>query len=341
MLEILEELCALGGVSGNEDSVRTYILKKLFGRADCSVDALGNVIVFKEGRQRPRRKLMLGAHMDEVGLIVNAVTPDGYLKFTTVGGLDPRVLLGRGVLVGSERLPGVVGAKPIHLLRGEERSRSPQVEEMYIDIGAADEEEAKSHVSIGSYAVFDSDFVRFGDGFIKSKALDDRFGCALMLDMLFSDLEYDTWFAFHVQEEVGLRGSTVAAYEINPEFAIVLEATTAADLSGVEGEKRVCVLGEGPVVSFMDRSTIYDRPFYDLAFQTAKELSIPCQAKTQVAGGNDAGAIHLSRDGVRTCAVSIPCRYIHTAAGVVKQSDIEHARRLVYRLAEAVQGGAL
>jgi endoglucanase len=173
-----------------------------------------------------------------------------------------------------------------------------------------------------------------GGGNVRSKALDDRIGCAILLELLEQDLPYDVTFAFLVQEEVGLRGAKAAAFRVAPDVALVLEATTAADLTGAEGDAKVCALGAGPVVSFMDRSTIYDRELYQLAFAQCQQMQIPCQTKTRIAGGNDSGAIHVSRGGVRTLAISAPCRYLHSPSCVANLTDIENCMRLTFAMIE-------
>ena len=313
MLELIKELCAIPGVSGREDAVREYIIGKIEGHAEYHVDALGNLIVFKKGKKPANHKVMLDAHMDEVGFIITGITPEGFLRFTKVGGIDTRVALGRAVKVGEHGISGVLGVKPIHLLDKKE--------------------EAEKYVSLGDSAWFDSAEFEMGDGFIKSKALDDRAGCAALIEMIRGELEYDAWFSFSVQEEIGLRGAGVAAFGIAPEYAIVVETTTAADISGVKGEKRVCVCGEGGAVSFMDRSTLYGRELYNKAFEVADKYGIPCQTKTLVAGGNDAGAIHKSRGGVKVLTVSVPCRYLHSPSCVIKYSDAENSLKLIKALA--------
>ena len=167
------------------------------------------------------------------------------------------------------------------------------------------------------------DFRTLGDGRVCSKAIDDRAGCALLLGLLEQELPYDITAAFLVQEEIGLRGATAAAYTVAPEFALVLEATTAADIVGASGGERVCTLGGGPVISFMDRSTMYDKGMYQAAFALCQAQGIPCQTKTRIAGGNDSGAIHVSRGGVRTLAVSLPCRYLHSPSCVADLADLD------------------
>lgn len=324
---MLKDLCLLNGTSGREDAVRNYIIEKIKDKCEYSVDALGSVIAFKKGRKAPDKKVLVAAHTDEVGFIITDITDDGYLRFAPVGGIDAAVVLGRRVDING--IKGVVGAKAVHLLSDDEKKNEPAFDKLAIDIGAADKAEAEKAVLLGDCAYFASDYCEFGDGFIKSKALDDRIGCMLMIELINSDLEYDTYFCFNVQEEVGLRGSGCSAYAVKPDVAVILESTTAADIDGVTGGDKCCVLGKGPVVSFMDGRTIYDKQIFDLAFEVAKENNIKIQTKTKIAGGNDAGTIQKSGAGCRVAAVSLPCRYIHSGSSVVKIGDIEETRRFL------------
>ncbi len=324
---MLKDLCLLNGTSGREEAVRNYIIEKIKDKCEYSVDALGSVIAFKKGKKAPDKKVLVAAHTDEVGFIITDITDDGYLRFAPVGGIDAAVVLGRRVDING--IKGVVGAKAVHLLSDDEKKNEPSFDKLAIDIGAADKAEAEKAVSLGDCAYFASDYCEFGDGFIKSKALDDRIGCMLMIELINSDLEYDTYFCFNVQEEVGLRGSGCSAYAVKPDVAVILESTTAADIDGVTGGDKCCVLGKGPVVSFMDGRTIYDKQIFDLAFEVAKENNIKIQTKTKIAGGNDAGAIQKSGAGCRVAAVSLPCRYIHSGSSVVKIGDIEETRRFL------------
>lgn len=324
---MLKDLCLLNGTSGREDAVRNYIIEKIKDKCEYSVDALGSVIAFKKGKKAPDKKVLVAAHTDEVGFIITDITDDGYLRFAPVGGIDAAVVLGRRVDING--IKGVVGAKAVHLLSDDEKKNEPAFDKLAIDIGAADKAEAEKAVSLGDCAYFASDYCEFGDGFIKSKALDDRIGCMLMIELINSDLEYDTYFCFNVQEEVGLRGSGCSAYAVKPDVAVILESTTAADIDGVTGGDKCCVLGKGPVVSFMDGRTIYDKQIFDFAFEVAKENNIKIQTKTKIAGGNDAGAIQKSGAGCRVAAVSLPCRYIHSGSSVVKIGDIEETRRFL------------
>ena len=315
-LQLLETLCACNGISGSEGSVRELILREITPHVtDVQIDPLGSIIAFKKGKNRAKTDLMLSAHMDEVGLIVTYITEDGKLKFAPVGGIDKRILPGKKVLVGD--VPGVIGAKPIHLLKPEEKSAAVPLDALCIDIGAENREEAESVVSLGDPVTFDS-LIDFSGSTVKAKAIDDRAGCAILIDLIKTPLEYDMTFVFCVQEEVGLRGARAAAYSVDPQAAIVVESTTAADIPGVTPEK----------------------DYYQLALALAKAEAIPCQIKQAVAGGNDAGAIHTTKSGVRTIAVSLPCRYLHGPVGLIAQSDYHHAEALILSLANKIAGSS-
>lgn len=333
MLDTVKELSLLCGTSGRETKIREYIISRIDGKCEWHEDALGNIIAFKKGRKPAAHKVMLDAHMDEVGVIATFINSDGTIKFSPVGGINTKVLLARQI-VFDDGTVGVVGIKPIHLSKGDEKTKIPSQDSLYIDIGASSKEEAEKYIKIGDTGVFLSDFVEFGDSKIKGKALDDRVGCAVLLDMIDSDLPFDAYFSFSVQEEIGLRGATTSAYGIDPEYAIVLETTTAADLIDVPEHKKVCILGEGAAVSFMDRSTLYSKELFDTAFRVAGEKGIKIQPKTVVAGGNNAGAIHKARAGIKTITVNTPCRYLHSPSCVCDTRDIVSVRQL----AEALLG---
>lgn len=338
-MQLLRELCTAGGISGDEGDVREIILRHITPLSnEITTDNSGNIIAFKKGMNRPEKKLMLSAHMDEVGFIVTNIQSDGLLKFACVGGINDSAVFARQVFVGKNKIPGAVCCKPVHLLKSDEKGKNPPVSALSIDIGAKDKDEAMKYVRPGDSVIFDSIYDD-SNGRIISKAIDDRFGCLVLIELMKRDLPYDMTFAFCVQEEVGLRGSTAAAYSIAPDSAIVIEATTAADIPGNENEKRVCLEGEGAVVSFMDHSTIYDKGYYDLAMTLAQQNNIPAQTKTVIAGGNDAGAIHKSRGGVRTIALSVPCRYLHANASLIKTSDAQAVVDLAAVLAENIAAG--
>lgn len=340
-LKLLEKLCTCSGISGDEDKVRNLILDEIKPYADdIKIDNLGNLLVKKKGKNRAISKLMLSAHMDEVGLIVTDITSDGYLKFDEVGGIDRRVLSGKSVLVGKNKIYGIIGIKPIHLCLGDDKSSIPEMTEMYIDIGANSKEDALNVVCYGDSVSFDSDFSHNHDT-ITAKALDDRFGCLVLIELIKSELEYDMEFVFAVQEEVGLRGAKTAAYTVDPEFALVIETTTAADIPEVDEHRQVCNLLGGAAISFMDRRTIYDKDMIDLAFSCGEKQGVNVQYKRAVAGGNDAGVIHSSRGGVRTLAISLPCRYLHSPSTVVNKRDCEDMLTLVKTVSQKIAGGVL
>ena len=328
MLELLKELCRLNGVSGAEDPVRNFIQTQAQPYADSlRSDALGNLIVFKRGKKSTGNKLLLAAHMDEVGVIVTRITEEGFLKFDFVGGVDRRVAIGKPVVLGENEIPGLIGLKAIHLVSREEE-KVPKTDALYIDIGAKDREEAEKLVPPGTYGSFVGPPQEFGQGFLKAKAIDDRIGCAIMLELLKEDLPLDVTFAFTAQEEVGTRGAFGRAVSGSPEVALVLETTTAADLPGVEGARRVCAPGKGPVISYMDGATIYDRDLFENLRRLAEEHGIPWQTKEYIAGGNDARTIQRSRSGVRVAALSAAVRYLHAPATVGSLADFENMWKL-------------
>lgn len=333
---MLKDLCLLNGTSGDEVRVRDYIINEIKEYSTYEVDNLGSVIAYKKGKKKPNKTVCINAHMDEVGFIITGITSDGYLRFAPVGGIDTKVCLDRAVTVGENRINGVIADKAYHLLEDSEKDKAPSFDKLLIDIGAKSETEAQSVVSLGDFAYFESDYAELGNGYIKAKALDDRIGCMLMIELIKSELEYDTVFCFNVQEEVGLRGSKCTSFAVGADISIVLEATTAGDLDGVSGADRVCVLGNGGVVSFMDNRTIYDRELYKLAMNTALENNIPVQTKTAVAGGNDAGSIQTSGKGAKVMALSLPCRYIHSPSSVVKKSDIDNTRKLLKEILKKI-----
>lgn len=337
MLEILKKLCQLPGVSGAEDAVRDYISGIASEYADeIRTDALGNLLVFKKGKKQPDRPLMLAAHMDEVGIMIKSITDEGYLKFAFVGGIDKRVVIGKKLLIGTELIPAVVGVKPIHLVKSEEKGIIPKLEELYLDIGAKDREDAEKLVQIGDYGIFDDDVSELGDGLIKAKALDDRIGCYVLLELLKRDLPVDAWFAFTVQEEVGTRGAFTAAYSVNPAIALIVEGTTAADFPKVDESRRVCSVGKGVVIPFMDRGAIYDRELFEKLRNLSDEKGIPWQLKQAVSGGTDATAIQRTKTGVRVCAVAAAVRNIHSPSGIACIKDIKALYNLAFCFMESM-----
>ena len=343
-IELIRELSLAFGPSGCEDAVRSLIERQIKGDCDqYTTDTAGNLIAVIHGRgndydKKNPRRIMLSAHMDEVGFMITAITEEGYLKFSPVGGIDLRVMCGRHLLVGDDKktVHGVIASKAIHLQTPEERTKATPLNKMYIDIGARDAEDAGKYVSVGDYAVFDSEFVTFGtdNTRMKGKALDDRIGCALLIEIMRDlhknpcDLPFDVCFAFTTCEEVGISGANVAAFEVKPDTAIILEATAVNDLPGA-GRSFVSKQGEGGTITLADNGTLYDMGFVNYARQTAEQKELKVQLKQSVTGGTDAAHIQRSLTGVRVLGLSLPTRYIHSASCVAMYKDYEQMRDLV------------
>lgn len=338
MKELLKELCACGGVSGYEDEVRQCIQRHIQPYADqMIVDPLGNLLALKKGRQARKAPMMVCAHMDEVGFLITRVTEDGMFKLASVGGIDPRVLVGRRMEVGPQKVKGVISLKAIHLTTPEERKQAPGLETLYIDIGACSKAEAERFARVGDYAAFDSRWVEFGDQRIKSKAIDDRIGCAVMIQLMKEELDRDTWFAFVTGEEIGSRGAKAAAGFLKPRWGLVIEGTTAGDVPGVAEHERSCCQGRGAVVSLADKGSVYDRQFVRRLTGLADKEGIRWQYRASMNGSTDAGAMHLAGEGAQVFGLAAPVRYIHSASNVLYWPDAEQVlkmARLVIKEAE-------
>ncbi len=334
----LKELTALSGVPGVEDAVCDFVFDKIKDKCDeIYRDSIGNLIAINRCGKGNAKKVMVCAHMDEVALIVTKITEDGFLKFNTLGGIDTSVLVSKKVLVGSDALHGVIGAKAIHLQKKSERGKGIEIEDLYIDIGAKNKKDAEKRVSLGDYAVFDSEYTEFGDGFIKAKALDDRLGCDILIDLAENRFDYDLYLVFTAQEETGLRGAQIAVKRINPDFALVLETTACGDTFGAKEKDFSTVLGDGVVLSFADGRTYYSKEILADVEKTAKKYNIPYQFKKSVSGGNDAGAIQTACGGVKTIVMSVPTKFIHSPSSVIKISDYEAMRNLAHKFLQEVK----
>ena len=331
---LLKRLCDAFGVSGAEGEIRDIIIPEIKEYCDdLTVDTMGNIIAFKKGESSDK-KVMLSAHMDEVGFIISGITDKGYLEFKKVGGIDTRVIISKNVLVGKNKIPGVIGMKAIHLQSKGEREEVPKVKSLFIDIGAKDKEDAEKHVELGDYVSFATKYADFGDGKIKAKAIDDRVGCYILTKLIKEPVKYDTYFCFTVQEEVGLRGAKVAAYRIKPDIALVIESTTCADVYNVPSQSEVTNLGKGVAISIMDRSTIVNRDYVSFLQKISDGINV--QYKKTTAGGNDAGAIHQTGTGVLTASLSVPCRYLHSPVGIASKYDILATEKLAKRFLERI-----
>jgi putative aminopeptidase FrvX len=340
---LLEELSNAFGPSGCEDEVRRVLARALHGKVDdLETDALGNLIAFKRGTgPEPRLKVMVDAHTDEIGFIIGRIEKNGLLGFRAVGGFDDRSLLAKGVLVGENRIPGVILAPPIHLTKPEQRKKVIEMDQLLIDVGASSQEAAQALVTLGDYVVFDTRFqVLAEDGLrtVKGKAFDDRIGCAVAAALAEAEYGVDLYLSFSAQEEVGLRGAQVAAFRIEPDLAIALEGTICDDVPKKEDVSPTTELGKGPAITVMDRSFIADRRLVRLLVEVAEASALPYQFKQPGKGGTDAGAIHLSKTGVPSVVVSVPCRYIHSPVALASLNDFEHAVALVKAALLALPG---
>lgn len=320
----LKQLTALHGPSGNEGAVRKAIMQAAGPLCDdVKIDRAGNVVCFKKGLNPDAPGVLFSAHMDEVGFIIAGHTDDGLLQFRPVGGIDPRVVVSKWVLIGDSLVPGVIGAMAIHLQTASDRQKVLDYEQLYIDIGAKDQKEAEKLCPLGSYAVFDTPYTAFGDGFVCAKALDDRVGCYNLLRLLEGRYPGDLTCCFVSQEEVGLRGSRGAAFLRQPAVAVNLEGTAANDLGDVAERFHVCQVGKGVAISFMDHASIANRELFRQMVTLAEAAAIPHQVKQGVTGGNDAGSYQQTGEGAKTVVLSVPCRYIHSGASVCKLSDVD------------------
>ncbi|ABY91689.1 MAG: M42 family metallopeptidase [Thermoanaerobacter sp.] len=338
---LLKELTEIMGASGDEKEIREKIKSIVEPYVDnVYVDKIGNLIACKKGK-KDKPKIMLAAHMDEVGLMVKSVNEDGTLSFFPVGGVDNRILVAKTVKVGEKGINGVIGAKPIHLQKRDEQQKPLDFDSLYIDIGATSKEEALKHVSPGDYVYFDSNFEILGNGYVKAKALDDRIGCNVLIENLKNEYEYTVCAAFTVEEEVGLRGAGVAAYNVEPDFAIIVEGTVAADVTDSVPHLVSTELGKGPAISLMDRTTLYDKKLIDKIAKIADENKVPYQFRRIASGGNDAGKIHLTKGGIKTIAVSVPCRYIHSFNSVAFLEDFNNTVKLVDLIIKNIEKEAL
>jgi endoglucanase len=339
---ILKRLSEAVGVSGDEGAVRVIIKGAIADHVDeLWVDNLGNLLAVKRGTGEVDLRVMLAAHMDEIGMMITGFENNGALRFKTVGGIDDRVMLGKMVWVGSKRLPGVIGGKPIHLLEGGESDKVVRRKGLRIDIGAADKDAARGKVKIGDRATFATDFVDLGPTMM-GKAFDDRVGCAVMVELLSGDpFPFDLSVAFTVQEEVGVRGASVAGYRLEPDVAFVLEGTPCDDLPKDDDVSPATELGKGPALSVMDSRTIADPRLVRFLVSTAETHEIPYQFRRVIGGGTDAGAIHLSRSGVPSATVSVPCRYIHAPAAICSKADFENTIRLMQSALNALTPAVL
>lgn len=331
---LLEKLSNARGVSGNENAVRAILTEHLQKHVDeYRVDALGNVLAqkhaSKRGASRTPLKVLIAAHMDEVGLLVTHIDREGYLLFEKVGGIDDRVLPSKAVLVGANAVPGVIGLKPRHHTSESERKRVVPAQALRIDIGAHSREDALQSVVPGDYATFATTFTAFGDNCVRGKALDDRAGCALLCELVRENFPFDLYAAFTTQEEIGLRGARAAGHALAPDVAFVLEATICDDSPKTREQSPTTRLGAGPALTIADRGLLANKALNRFLAETAQEHKLPFQYKQPLVGGTDAGILHRLRAGIPSTVVSLPARYIHSPSAVVSLDDFGNALKLL------------
>jgi len=327
-LKLLEKLCNACAVSGDEGEVRKIVLEEVQPYTDeIKVDAMGNILVTKKGSGKNRPRVMLDAHMDEVGFILVSDDGDGLYSFETIGSIDPRQLLGKPVLVSKEHLPGVIGMKPIHMVDSNERKRKPSIDSLRIDLGPI------GKAKPGNWATFATKFKRVGPS-IMAKAIDDRIGVATLIELVkHAPPNIDLLAAFTVQEEVGLRGAKIAAYAFNPDLAIAIDSTPAYDMPSHDGSESHFYntkLGLGPAIYVYNSSTIDDPRLVRFLKETAEAEGIPYQIRQPGGGGTDAGAIQRTRAGVPVVSVSVPGRYAHTPIGLCRVDDWKNTLNLLH-----------
>ena len=329
-INLLEKLSNTCAVSGNEDAVRKIVLDHVKLLADdLTVDALGNVLVTKKGSGSNLPKVMLAAHMDEVGFMIAEEDGDGLYRFVIVGGIDERQLAGKPVWVGKDNLPGVIGAKAIHLTTASEKKNSIEVSALRIDIGPSN----KNKLSHGDWGTFATNFSRIGPS-LRGKALDDRVGVATLITLLENaPKNIDLLAAFTAQEEVGLRGARVAAYTMNPDMAIALDCTPSMNMpmwDGTENTLYRSKLDQGSAIYVADGATLADPRLVNLLMSVGDAYKIPYQVRQPGGGGTDAGSIHKQRSGIPSVSVSVPGRYLHTAASIIRLDDWKNSVALLH-----------
>jgi endoglucanase len=329
-LKLLERLSNINGVSGDEGAVREIVLEKIKPLADeFNIDVLGNILVTKRGKGSNLPRVMLAAHMDEIGFMLTHDDGNGFFRFSPVGGMDERQLAGKPVIVGKKQVPGVIGTKAIHLVNKNELESKIGIDNLRIDLGPDNSSKAK----IGDWATFATKFTRIGPS-LRGKAMDDRLGVTTLITLLQNPPQnIDIFAAFTVQEEVGLRGARVAGYAINPDMAFALDCTPAMDMPVWDGSENTLYrtkLDHGPAIYIADGATLSDPRLVKLLKTVGDAYNIPYQIRQPGGGGTDAGIIHKQRSGIPSISVSVPGRYLHTAAAIVRLNDWKNSVALLH-----------
>ncbi|MDR1818908.1 MAG: M42 family metallopeptidase [Methanobrevibacter sp.] len=327
-MELMKKLSLAPGISGFEGEIKNIIRDELNDHVDnIEEDLLGNIITVKKGKSST--KVMLAAHMDEIGLMVRYIDEKGFILFTKIGGISDQMLMNQTVIIHGTKgdIVGVIGSKPPHVMKPEERKKIIDYEKMFIDIGAFSKEEAKEMVSVGDPITFKADFEEFPNDLIMGKALDNRIGCYVMIETLKRINTNATVYGVGtVQEEVGLKGAKTSAFKINPDLAFALDVTISGDHPGIEKKDAPVVIGKGPAIVLVDasgRGIIVTAKIKKILTEAGERGKIDYQLEVSDGGTTDGTAIHLTKEGIQTGVLSVPTRYIHTTVSVASMKDIE------------------
>ncbi len=333
-VELLEKLSNAFGPSGNETEVAEILRAELEEYADeTHLDKLGNILFYHHGKDG-YPKIMLSAHMDEIGFLVTFVEENGFLRFDTLGGITNNIMPGQRLLFRGEKGPlrGIIGTKPPHIMTIEEQNKITPKEDLFIDIGADTQQQAiQKGADVGMVGVFDVEFTNLGDGYYMGKAFDDRAGCTVLEEAFkaMKDSPYNRVAVGSVQEELGMRGARTSAWQVDPDFGLAIEGTFVADVPGTRPDRVSSRIKGGPVLTIMDRTVFAHPMILKTLTKIAKDKSIPFQFKKVPVGGTDAGAIHLNKAGVPSGTVAVPCRYIHGPAQIAHIDDLRNTTQLV------------
>lgn len=340
-IELLKELSNVFGPSGNEEDVAAILNRELEECADeIRVDKLGNMFFNHEGKEG-YPKIMLSAHMDEVGFIITFVEEDGFLRFDTLGGITNSIMPGQRILLRGDKgyLRGIIGTKPPHIMTPDEQNKMIPKEDLFIDIGADSLKQAqKKGADVATMGVFDAEFTDLGDGYFRGKAFDDRTGCTVLAEVFRSmkNSPYNIVAVGSVQEELGIRGARTAAWQVDPDYGLALEGTFVADVPNTRPDRVSSKIKGGPVITVLDRTSLSHPRILKALVKAGREKSIPFQFKKVMVGGTDAGAIHLTKAGVPSGTVAVPCRYIHGPASILHIDDLKNTTRLVSEFVKTI-----
>lgn len=334
--QLLGEICTVPGAPGFEKKIRELVLKELKGLVDeLELDNMGNIYAIKRGSkpENERKRVMIGAHMDEIGFIVTHIDDKGFVRFHTLGGFDPKTLTAQRVLVhGKKDVIGVMASKPIHVMSPAERDKPAKISDFFIDTGLP-AKEVKKLINIGDPITREREFIEMGEC-VNGKSLDNRLAVFILIETLRSlkkkKVPYDIYGVFTVQEEVGIRGANVAALRINPDFGFGLDTTIAFDLPGAAAHEMITKLGEGTAIKIMDASTICDYRMVEYMKKTADKHKIKWQPEILTAGGTDtAGIQRMTEGGSIAGAISIPTRHLHQVIEMAHKEDIKGSIELL------------